>query len=78
VTVLGLAATHVHFDPHHCLKVVLSKDRNGGSDDAKYPNWSPTPWPPDHLEILKWRWEKKILRFWTERTKFGSSRFQHS
>jgi sugar phosphate isomerase/epimerase len=43
----------------------------GDSDNSKYPNWSPTPWPPDFLEILKWQWEKKAIPFWTKRAKFA-------
>ena len=43
----------------------------GDSDDSKYPNWSPTPWPPDYLEILKWQWEKKVIPYWTKRAKFA-------
>jgi sugar phosphate isomerase/epimerase len=43
----------------------------GDSDNAKYPNWSPTPWPPDFLEILKWQWEKKVIPFWMKRAKFA-------
>jgi sugar phosphate isomerase/epimerase len=43
----------------------------GDSDNAKYPNWSPTPWPPDYLEILKWQWEKKVIPFWMKRAKFA-------
>jgi sugar phosphate isomerase/epimerase len=43
----------------------------GDSDNAKYPNWSPTPWPPDFLEILKWQWEKKVIPYWKKRAKFA-------
>jgi sugar phosphate isomerase/epimerase len=43
----------------------------GDSDNAKYPNWSPTPWPPVFLELLKWQWEKKVIPFWTKRAKFA-------
>ena len=43
----------------------------GDSDNAQYPNWSTTPWPPDFLEILKWQWEKKVIPFWTKRAKFA-------
>jgi sugar phosphate isomerase/epimerase len=43
----------------------------GDSDDSKYPNWSPTPWPPDYQEILKWQWEKKVIPYWTKRAKFA-------
>jgi sugar phosphate isomerase/epimerase len=43
----------------------------GDSDDSHLPNWSPTPWPPDYLEILKWQWEKKVIPYWTKHAKFA-------
>ena len=43
----------------------------GDCDNSKYPNWSPTPWPPDYLEILKWQWEEKVIPFWVEHGKFA-------
>jgi len=43
----------------------------GDSDHARYPNWSPTPWPPEYLELLKWQWEKKVIPFWTKRGEFA-------
>jgi len=43
----------------------------GDSENSKYPNWSPTPWPPDYLEILKWQWEKKVIPYWTKHAKFA-------
>jgi sugar phosphate isomerase/epimerase len=43
----------------------------GDSDSSKLPNWSPTPWPPDYLEILKWQWEKKVIPYWKKRAKFA-------
>lgn len=43
----------------------------GDSEGAKYPNWSPTPWPPDFAELLKWQWEKKVLPYWKKRAKFA-------
>jgi sugar phosphate isomerase/epimerase len=43
----------------------------GDSETSKFPNWSPTPWPPDYLEILKWQWEKKVIPYWTKRAKFA-------
>ncbi len=43
----------------------------GDSDGSKWPNWSPTPWPPDYLEILKWQWEKKVIPYWKKRAKFA-------
>jgi len=43
----------------------------GDSENSKLPNWSPTPWPPDYLEILKWQWEKKVIPYWTKHAKFA-------
>jgi sugar phosphate isomerase/epimerase len=43
----------------------------GDSDSSKYPNWSPTPWPPDFLEIMKWQWEKKVIPYWVKLAKFA-------
>jgi sugar phosphate isomerase/epimerase len=43
----------------------------GDSENSKWPNWSPTPWPPDYLAILKWQWEKKVIPYWTKHAKFA-------
>jgi len=43
----------------------------GDSDHAKYPSWSPTPWPPDYLDLWKWQWEKKVIPYWKKRAKFA-------
>ena len=43
----------------------------GDCDGAKYPNWSPTAWPPDFGELLKWQWEKKVIPYWKKRAKFA-------
>ncbi len=43
----------------------------GDSEDAKYPNWVTTPWPPDYLDVLKWQWEKKVIPYWKKRAKFA-------
>lgn len=43
----------------------------GDSENAKFPNWVTTPWPPDYPEILKWQWEKKVIPFWKKRAKFA-------
>ncbi len=43
----------------------------GDSDKSKYPNWSPTAWPPDFLEIIKWQWEKKVIPYWKKHAKFA-------
>jgi sugar phosphate isomerase/epimerase len=43
----------------------------GDSEKSKYPNWSPTAWPPDFLEIIKWQWEKKVIPYWVKHAKFA-------
>jgi sugar phosphate isomerase/epimerase len=43
----------------------------GDSDKAKYPSWSPTPWPPDFLDLLKWQWDKKVIPYWKKRAKIA-------
>ncbi len=43
----------------------------GDSETSQYPNWSPTAWPPDFPEILKWQWEKKVIPYWTKHAKFA-------
>ena len=45
----------------------------GDSDNAKFPSWSPTPWPPDFPELLKWQWEKKVIPYWKKHAKFAES-----
>ncbi len=43
----------------------------GDSDDARYPNWVTAPWPEDHLTVLNWQWEKKVIPYWKKRAKFA-------
>jgi sugar phosphate isomerase/epimerase len=43
----------------------------GDSDNARYPNWSPAPWPPDFAELLKWQWEKKAIPYWKRHALFA-------
>lgn len=45
----------------------------GDSDNAKYPNWVTTPWPPDYPDLLKWQWEKKVIPYWKKRAQFAES-----
>ncbi len=44
----------------------------GDSDEAKYPNWVATPWPPDYSDLLKWQWERKVIPFWKEQARFAA------
>jgi sugar phosphate isomerase/epimerase len=44
----------------------------GDSEHAKFPSWSPTPWPPEFQELWKWQWEKKVIPYWKKRAQFAS------
>lgn len=46
----------------------------GDSDQSKYPNWITSPWPPDHLKVLEWQWEKKVIPYWTKAAAFAADR----
>lgn len=43
----------------------------GDSENAKFPNWVTTPWPPDYPDLLKWQWEKKVIPYWKKHAKFA-------
>jgi len=43
----------------------------GDSDNATYPNWVTTPWPPEFIELLEWQWKEKVLPYWTEHARFA-------
>ncbi|GGH76228.1 sugar phosphate isomerase/epimerase [Pullulanibacillus pueri] len=42
----------------------------GESENSKYPAWVTCPWPEDHLEVLKWQWEEKVIPYWREQSEF--------
>jgi len=44
----------------------------GDSDKATYPNWVTSPWPPHYQELLAWQWDKKVIPYWSKRTKFAA------
>jgi sugar phosphate isomerase/epimerase len=44
----------------------------GDCDQSKQPNWVTSPWPPHYQDVLKWQWEKKVIPFWTKRSKFAA------
>lgn len=46
----------------------------GDSDQAKYPNWVTSPWPPDMLDVLEWQWTKKAIPYWMRTTQFAKDR----
>jgi sugar phosphate isomerase/epimerase len=43
----------------------------GDSDNAKYPNWVTTPWPPEYLDLLAWQWDKRVAPYWTKHSQFA-------
>jgi len=43
----------------------------GDSENAKYPNWVASAWPPDYQEILHWQWDKKVIPYWRKRAKIA-------
>jgi len=43
----------------------------GDSENAKYPNWVASAWPPDYPEVLQWQWEKKVIPYWKKRAKIA-------
>ncbi len=42
----------------------------GGGPGDKTPNWVTCPWPPDFLKILDWQWNKKLIPYWRQESKF--------
>ncbi len=44
----------------------------GGSETDPYPNWVTCPWPEDYSKIVEWQWEKKVIPYWKEESKFAA------
>ncbi|GGE49419.1 xylose isomerase [Pullulanibacillus camelliae] len=42
----------------------------GESEFSQFPAWVTCPWPEDHLEVLKWQWEEKVIPYWKEQSEF--------
>lgn len=38
----------------------------GDSEDARYPNWVASAWPPDYAELLDWQWNQVAIPYWRE------------
>ncbi|MEM6528610.1 MAG: sugar phosphate isomerase/epimerase [Chloroflexota bacterium] len=43
----------------------------GGGPEDKTPNWITCPWPPDFGNAVQWQWEKVMIPYWQETTKFA-------
>lgn len=53
-------------------RVVAFAGCPGSSDQDKNPNWVTCPWPDYFQETLKWQWEKRIIPFWKEQSRFAA------
>ncbi|WP_071392743.1 sugar phosphate isomerase/epimerase family protein [Bacillus tuaregi] len=45
----------------------------GDHEEAKYPNWITCSWPPEYSEALDWQWEKAVIPYWKEESKFAQT-----
>ncbi len=43
----------------------------GDAEAAAHPNWITTAWPPEFLEVLDWQWERKLIPYWSEASRFA-------
>ena len=44
----------------------------GDGPRATRPNWVTCPWPPEHLETLKWQWDEVVAPYWTRHARFAA------
>ena len=42
----------------------------GDSENSLRPNWVTCAWPEDYLETLEWQWNKVLVPYWKEESKF--------
>ena len=52
-------------------RVITFSGCPGDQEGAKAPNWVTAPWPPDHLEVLKWQWEERAIPYWQKEAAFA-------
>jgi sugar phosphate isomerase/epimerase len=52
-------------------RIVLFSGCPGDSDQARFPNWVTSAWPPDYQELLAWQWSEKVLPYWTSAARFA-------
>jgi sugar phosphate isomerase/epimerase len=43
----------------------------GDSDNARFPNWVTSAWPPDYQDLLAWQWDQKVIPYWREQAAFA-------
>ncbi|GAA4707975.1 sugar phosphate isomerase/epimerase family protein [Brevibacillus fulvus] len=42
----------------------------GESDHSRFPVWVTCAWPPEHLEVLEWQWQEKVIPYWRNMASF--------
>ena len=52
-------------------RICLFSGCPGDSDEARYPNWVTSAWPPDFPELLEWQWREKVIPYWREQAAFA-------
>jgi len=52
-------------------RICLFSGCPGDSDQARYPNWVTSAWPPDFPELLEWQWREKVIPYWREQAAFA-------
>lgn len=45
-------------------RICLFSGCPGDSDQARFPNWVVSAWPPDYQELLAWQWQEKVTPYW--------------
>ena len=44
--------------------VIMMSGLPGGGPDEKTPNWIPSSWPLEAMEMLEWQWTERVIPFW--------------
>jgi sugar phosphate isomerase/epimerase len=52
-------------------RVCLFSGCPGDSDQARFPNWVVSPWPPYYQELLDWQWQEKVIPYWRAAAAFA-------
>jgi sugar phosphate isomerase/epimerase len=42
----------------------------GESEHSQNPVWVTCAWPPEHISVLEWQWEEKVLPYWRQMSAF--------
>lgn len=52
--------------------VVTFSGLPGAGPKETIPSWITNPWPDEHLEALKWQWNKVAVPYWTVEAKYAT------